>query len=238
MTIETDNPTACAVIIGRAGSKGLPGKNERLIAGRPMVSFSIADAQAASTVSRTLVSTDSTVIADQAQQLGVECVDRPARLADDAATVDAAVRHAVETARATEPIIVILYCNVPVRPDDLIDRAVRELASSGADSVQSYAPVGKYHPMWMSRLDSARRVMPYIENDVYRRQDLPELFIPDGGVIAVHRASLFTSAGHPHAFLGRDRRGVRNPAGAVIDIDSDIDLAVAEAMVSAEPAGA
>lgn len=228
---------ACAVIIGRAGSKGLPGKNERLLAGRPMVGYSIDDAQAARSVSRIVVSTDSAVLAEHARQMGVKCVDRPAHLAGDTATVADAVRHAVEAVDAAEPIVVILYCNAPIRPDGLIDRAVTELVESGADSVQSYAPVGKHHPLWMSQLDQQQRVTPYIENTVDRRQDLPELWIPDGGVIAVTRAALFTDGAHPHAFLGRDRRGVRNAAGAVIDIDSATDLAVAEAVLAGEPLG-
>jgi N-acylneuraminate cytidylyltransferase len=226
---------ALAVIIGRAGSKGLPGKNAKLIAGKPMICHTIDDALAAKPIGRVIVSTDGKAIAAAASKMGIEVVDRLAELASDTATVDAAVRHAVEHIGATESIIVILYANVPVRPDDLIDRAMRELLDSGADSVQSYSDVGKHHPYWMVTLDDNLRVAAHVPNTVYRRQDLPKLYLPDGGVIAVTRKSLFTVIkGQPHAFLGKDRRGVISPSGSVIDIDSPADFAFAESILCAQ----
>lgn len=220
-----------AVVIGRAGSKGLPGKNAKLLAGQPMIAHTIAQAHNAETVDRVIVSTDGDSIAAAAKDMGVEVVHRPAELASDSATVDSAVRHAVEASHATEQIIVILYANVPIRPDDLIDRAVRELDSTGAQSVQSYSDVGKHHPYWMVTLDESRRVVPHVPNAVYRRQDLPKLLIPDGGVIAVTRESLFTIVtGQPHEFLGDDRRGIVS-GGPVVDVDDATDFAVAEAMI-------
>ncbi|MFO0827422.1 MAG: acylneuraminate cytidylyltransferase family protein [Phycisphaerales bacterium] len=226
-----------AVVIGRAGSKGLPGKNARPLAGRPMVCHSIAHALAASSVDRVIVSTDGDAIAQAATSMCVDVVRRPPQLADDHATVDGAVRHAVEQCGSTADIVVILYANVPIRPDGLIDRAVATLRETGADSVQSYERPGKYHPYWMVTLGEHGEVQPWQANTVYRRQDLPPCFMPDGGVIAVRRASLFTVVeGQPHAFLGRDRRGIENPHGAVVDVDSQIDFAVAEAMLRAHEA--
>jgi CMP-N-acetylneuraminic acid synthetase len=160
---------------------------------------------------------------------------RPAALASDTATVDSAVRHAVESLAAGEGIVVILYGNVPVRPADLADRAVARLVETGADSVQSYYRVGKTHPYWMSRLDGAGRVAQFVENRIYRRQELPPLFMPDGGVIAVRRESLFdVREGEPHAFFGRDRRGIETAEGEVVDVDTAVDLAVAEAILAAQ----
>jgi len=230
MIHDSSATSVLAVVIGRAGSKGLPGKNARLLAGRPMICYTIEDAIAAQTVSRVIVSTDGDAIAAAAESMNVHVVRRPAALASDTATVDAAARHAVQAVDSHDPIIIILYANVPVRPDDLIDRAVHELIASGADSVQSYSDVGKHHPYWMVNLDVNSRVSPHIANTIYRRQDLPELFLPDGGVIAVRRESLFRIVeGQPHAFLGTDRRGITSPEGSVIDVDTQHDFAVAEA---------
>jgi len=228
----TSRPRVLAVIIGRANSKGLPGKNVMPIAGQPMVRHSIDDAHQADCVDRVIVSTDGEAIADAARAGGVEVIMRPSDLAHDTATVDSAVRHAVEYSDDQAPIIVILYANVPVRPDDLIDRAVTTLIETAADSVQSYANVGKHHPYWMVSLDEQRRVQPHVRNTVYRRQDLPQLLIPDGGVIAVTRTSLFKVVeDEPHAFLGEDRRGIISPEGSVVDVDSAIDASVAEAIL-------
>jgi len=224
---------ATAVVIGRAGSRGLPGKNAMPVAEVPMIARSIGHALEASRVARVLCSTDGDRIAEAAAAAGAEVVRRPAELADDLATVDSAVRHAVEAADDHAPIVVILYGNIPVRPAGLVDRAVDALVGTGADSVQSYAPVGKHHPYWTCRLGDAGEVSPWEPNTVHRRQDLPPAFIPDGGVIAVTRSSLFrVEPGRPHAFLGDDRRGIENEAGAVIDVDDEIDLLVAEAIIA------
>ncbi len=221
-----------AVVIGRAGSKGLPRKNALSIAGAPMIAHTIRFARASSSIGRVIVSTDGQEIASIAAAEGVEVIRRPEHLANDTATVDSAVRHAVESSGSTADIIVILYGNVPVRPADLADRAVARLVETGADSVQSYYRVGKTHPFWMSRLDDAGKVSPFVENRIYRRQELPPLFMPDGGVIAVRRASLFdVRDGEPHAFFGRDRRGIETREGEVIDVDTAVDMAVAAAML-------
>lgn len=220
-----------AVIIGRADSKGLPGKNSMPLAGRPMICHTIDDALQAAFVDRAIVSTDGPAIAQAAESMGVEVVRRPEALASDTATVDAAVRHAVEAMHSNASVIVILYANVPLRPDDLIDRAVQTLSDARADSVQSYSEVAKNHPYWMVRLDSDHRVEPFMPNTAYRRQDLPTLYIPDGGVIAVRRESLFTIVpGQPHAFLGRDRRGIISPPGLVVDVDTLADFRLAESI--------
>lgn len=227
-----------AIVIGRAGSKGLAHKNARVIAGRSMISHTIACAQQSRLIDRAVVSTDGPAIADAARAMNVDVIDRPACLANDTATVDDAARHAVDACNDAADVVVLLYANVPVRPANLIDRAVATLIDTGADSVQSYTSVGKHHPYWMMQLDvDDNRVTPYVENAVYRRQDLPPLYIPDGGVIAVTRDALFsvrdTSGGgaHPHAFLGGDRRGIVSN-GPVVDVDTDIDLAVAEALLA------
>lgn len=225
-----------AVIIGRSGSKGVASKNTRLVAGLPMITHTIVDAQQAKHIDHVIVSTDGSDIASAARDMGVEVVDRPADLATDVATVADTVRHAVQVSEKTSQIIVILYANVPVRPDDLIDRAVRTLISSGADSVQSYSDVGKHHPWWMVQLDNEGRVQVESTKPIDRRQDLPPRFLPDGGVVVVTRRSLMAAKdSHPHAFLGNDRRGIISPPSSVLDVDNEIDLAVAEALLERKP---
>lgn len=233
--------TLC-VILGRAGSKGLPGKNVAVLAGRPLVSHTIEQAMASRLVDRVVVSTDGAEIAAAARAMGVEVVMRPAELATDTATVDGAARHAVEEIERRHgeryDAVVILYANVPIRPSGLIDRAIEKLTATRGHSVQSVCPVGKLHPYWMRRLTGPNGdvLEPYQANDVYRRQDLPAVYQLDGGIIAVRRESLFiVEDGKPHAFLGRDRRAVVTDAGSVVDIDDAKDLAVARALVEIPP---
>ena len=246
-------PSAIAIILARAGSKGLPGKNRMPIAGKPCAIWTIEAAAAARSVALTVLSTDDDELARHARNAGIRVIARPLELAADNATVDDAARHAVvaidqaqcsldsDLARRLDPIV-ILYANVPVRPAGLIDRAVDLLTRTGCDSVQSYQPVGKHHPWWTARVDPhGGRVSPWegdvLNHGVFRRQDLPAAYIPDGGVIVVTRRALFRTipgvADGPHAFFGADRRGVINPEGSVVDIDAPTDALVADAILAA-----
>lgn len=227
------------IILARAGSKGLPGKSTRTLGGKPVVVWTIEHALSAQLLNCVVVSTDDPEVARISGELGVEVITRPAALATDTATVDSAARHAVETAESSQgsPFdgVVILYANVPLRSEGLADLAAAKLASTGADSVQSVCPVGKLHPYWMKKLggSSGDVLDHYAPNDVYRRQDLPPVYQLDGGVIAVTRRSLFTvDDGQPHAFLGSDRRAVVTQQGQVVDIDTELDLDIAQALVA------
>jgi N-acylneuraminate cytidylyltransferase len=237
---------ATAIILARAGSKGVPGKNVRAVAGKPCIAWTILHAQRSARVGRVVVSTDDATAAGVARAMGAEVVERPADLAHDTARVDDAARHAVRELErgqggpgAPGTPLVILYANVPVRPADLTDRALALLDEGGCDSVQSYQGVGKHHPWWTARLGEGGRVVPWegevLNHGVFRRQDLPAAFVPDGGVIALTRAALMLEvagvADGPHAFFGKDRRGVVNPEGSVVDIDTEIDLLVADALL-------
>ena len=233
---------AIAIILARGGSKGVPGKNIAEVGGKPCVAWTIEAARASSSVGRVVVSTDSDEVARVARELSAEVHDRSPELATDTARVDDAARevvHSVDPDRAFD-VIVLLYGNVPVRPAGLIDHAVSMLESARCDSVQSYAPVGKHHPWWTARVDeSSGAAEPWegavLNHGVHRRQDLPSAYVPDGGVIALTRRALLLEvegvAPEPHAFLGRDRRGVVTGEGEVIDIDAPIDLVIADALL-------
>lgn len=258
----SDSRPALAVILARAGSKGVPGKNRAPVAGKPCVRWTIDHALASTAVGLVVVSTDDPAIIDIARTARVLCARRSEPLAGDTATVDSAAReclaqlrsadllgddHALAAARASTPRIAdprtpiaVLYGNVPVRPANLTDRALRLLISTACDSVQSYAPVGKHHPWWTARLDSdSGAVRPWegdiLNHNVFRRQDLPPAYIPDGGTLCVTRRALQHEIPGvppgPHAFFGLDRRGVRTAEGEVIDIDSHTDLLVADALL-------
>jgi N-acylneuraminate cytidylyltransferase len=236
-----DPTKVLALILARGGSKGVPGKNVAPVGGRPCIAWTIEAAKTSSTVTTVVVSSDDATALAIAREMGVGTIMRPHELASDTARVDDAARHAVEVIDRDFGIVVVLYANVPIRPAGLIDKAVTLLRESGADSVQSYAPVGKYHPWWTARLTGQGEVTPWegevLNHNVFRRQDLPLAVIPDGGVLAVTRQALLLQVPGvqpgAHAFFGVDRRGVMNPEGAVVDIDSKLDLVVADTLLRA-----
>ena len=125
----------------------------------------------------------------------------------------------------------LLYAAVAIRPPGLIDRVVRKLQTTGADSVRTVAPIGKHHPDWLHRLDDDDRMTQFRTNSIYRRQDLEPLYYHDGAVVAVTRDALFADLAlrDPQGFLGADRRALRQSPTDSVDVDDAYDLLVAEA---------
>ncbi|MBC7772819.1 MAG: transferase, partial [Pyrinomonadaceae bacterium] len=84
--------SAVAIILARAGSKGVPGKNTAFVGGRPCIEWTIDAAKGSHAISDTIVSTDCARVRAIAKQHGLNIIERPTDLASDAATVDAAAR--------------------------------------------------------------------------------------------------------------------------------------------------
>jgi CMP-N,N'-diacetyllegionaminic acid synthase len=230
--------TTLAVIIARAGSKGFKNKSMRLLEGKPLVAWSVEHAQASRRVDHVVLSSDGPDILNVGRGYGIEAYERPAERAGDKATIDDGVRHGVECWEAahgkTCQYVAILYGNVPLRPADLTDRAIGKLIETECDSVQTVYPVGKMHPLWMRKLGGTFGdvLENYQPNEIYRRQDLPPVFMLNSGVLAVTRANLFNvDPSHPHAFLGEDRRAIVTQPDEVVDVDDELDLIMAEAIV-------
>jgi N-acylneuraminate cytidylyltransferase len=229
---------AIGVILARAGSAGLPNKHVLALLGRPVISYTFDHASAAQLLNSVVVSTDCPQVRRLAVERGLPVIDRPATLATADASVQDVMLHAMDCLESVgsppADVWVVLYGNVPVRPAGVIDAAVELVRRSGCDSVRSFCPVGKWHPAWMSRLNGDR-VEPgpgAATRSIHRRQDLDELFLHEGGVVAVSRQSLLRgrqNPADPHAFFGIDRRGIRTEIGQTVEIDHVRDLYLAEA---------
>jgi CMP-N-acetylneuraminic acid synthetase len=225
------------VILARAGSQGLARKHLLPLLGRPVITYTFEHARASSMLSRVVVSSDCPHVLLLANEDGFETIQRPAELATADASVQDVMLHAMRSVEQRSGFradaLVVLYGNVPVRPAGVIDDALRLLARTGCDSVRSFSPVGKWHPAWMSRLNGDR-VTALVPGSIHRRQDLEPLYLHDGAVVAVSRASMLrglANRGDPHAFFGSDRRGIRAEMGQTVEIDHARDLHWAEAVL-------
>jgi len=234
-------PEVFAVIMARAGSVGLPNKSLRLLHGKPIIAHTFDHVRQSKLITRSVVSSDSPEILALAQHSGFETIARPAELATSTSATDPVLRHAVQAerqaslpAKYTSPFaVVMLYGNVPIRNNQMIDRCIQMLLDTNADSVQTIAPVGKFHPYWMFDHSVDGKIKKHIPNNIFRRQDLPPLYSPTGAVYVIKTETLMTTENQtdPHAFLGPDRRGlIVNPEDSV-DIDTEKDLYIAEAML-------
>ena len=224
-----------ALILVRAGSKGLPDKCAMPLCGRPVVAHTIVHAQQSERVDAIVLSTDSPRTAQVARQMGVTVIDRPVELTTETATTQDAVRHAVadyesRTGQQVD-LIVVLAGKVPLREDGLIDRCVDRLLETGADSVQTVQRVGKCHPDWMYRIQDGQ-MLPLTSSNIVSSKDLEPLYRLTGSVVTVRRQFLAAAACNqsPTAYLGTHRQAVVQEEDCV-EIDSLADFYYAEALI-------
>ncbi len=227
------------IIPARGGSRGVPGKNVRKVLGKPVIRYTIDTAMESMFINELAVTTDDEQIKSICREhyrYQVKVIDRPTELAADKARVDDAMRHCCEVMERDHQfktdIVVLLYGNVPVRSEGIIDKAINYLIETGAHSVQTITPIGKFHPYWLYRMEGDR-IIKDIDNNVYRRQDLPPKYAIDSAVGVVRYEVLMAAEGDsdPHAFWGIDRRGIVQQAEETVDIDAFHDLYVAEAIL-------
>jgi CMP-N-acetylneuraminic acid synthetase len=227
-----------AVIPARGGSKGIPRKNLQMLLGKPLIAYSIHAALQARTIRKTVVSTDDESIAHLARQYGAEVpFVRPPHLSTDTATsvsvVQHAVRHLSNTKEYWADIIVCLQPTSPLRSAQDIDQAVTLCVRTGADSVVSLCRAD-HHPYWMKKV-VGNRVYPLMEVDdeqYPRRQDLPPAYQLNGAVYVTRRHILLEQ----ERLLGANTLAYIMPRERSVDIDTPIDLKLAELMMMGESA--
>ncbi len=220
--------SALAVITARGGSKGLPGKHLRLLAGKPLLAWTVDAARAARRVARVLVTSDDPAILDLAASLGAETLLRPAELARDDTPSDPVVVHAVREAGRGEAVVVLLQPTSPLRSAEDIDAALAHVDATGAEAVVSVcAP--RENP-WKSFYVDAEGCLRGIAGDAapfQPRQTLPPAVRPNGAIYGVRTEVLLRTG---RLFAGRTV-GWEMPRARSVDIDTAEDLAEAEALV-------
>jgi N-acylneuraminate cytidylyltransferase len=219
------------LVPARGGSKGIPRKNIRLFAGYPLIAYSIAAGIQTETVTRVIVSTDDEEIAEVARRYGAETPFlRPAELAGDR-TLDLPVfQHALTWLAEQEDYhpnaVVHLRPTTPLRPPDLVDRAVRILLSRPeADSVRGLTPAHQ-NPFKMWLIDSKDKpirplmTVPGIEEPYNApRQILPSAYAHNGLIDIIRTATILKL----NSMSGRTILPVMFDPGYDIDLDTPDD---------------
>lgn len=233
------SPNVYAIIPARGGSKGVPGKNLKLLGGRPLLAHTVSAARAARCVSRILLSTDDPAIAAAGQALGAEVpLLRPAGLATDTAPVFDAIEHLLAHLTAqgeTEPdYILLLQPTSPLRTAGDIEAAFDRLLSARADALISVSPA-QDHPLLCKQMDAAGRLTPYFDTPLQaaRRQDLPPAYVPNGAIYLI-KTRLLLSA---RAWCPPGTMAYVMPPDRSIDLDTPEDFERAEWLLQSRRTG-
>tara|TARA_B100000787_G_scaffold57468_1_gene41807 strand:+ start:7281 stop:7964 length:684 start_codon:yes stop_codon:yes gene_type:complete len=218
-----------AVIPARGGSKGVPGKNKRIIGGKPLIAYSIEAAIKSKSLDRIVISTDDSDIAEIGQSYGVSVINRPESLALDDSAVTSAVSHAVKALRDDEAfvtdVVVLLQPTSPLRTVEDIDSAI-DVHFKTDMNVCSVSECGDNHPARMySILDSRlQSLMPKISS--LRRQDLPKIYHRNGALYVFSYPSMVAEG-----IITESMVPYIMGAESSINIDTELDVALLEAVL-------
>ena len=180
-----------AIIPARGGSKGLPGKNIKLLNGKPLIAYTIEAAMAAKKISRIIVSTDSRQIAKVAMDYGAESPFlRPEHLATDTALSIDIYDYTLSEIEKQEAVkiekFMVLQPTSPLRTAEDIDNAIELFNTKSADSVISYCQ--EYHPIkWHRYVTNEGKLKNIFEETLNNRQEERPSYFPNGAIYIIRR---------------------------------------------------
>lgn len=231
MNISGKEINAVGIIFARGGSKGLPGKNIRPFAGKPLISWTIEHARAIRRLRRVIVSTDSEAIATVAKEYGAEVPFlRPVELARDDSPEWLAWRHTLtylmNTEGALPDAMVSIPPTAPLRFPKDIEDCLDEFIRGGADMVITVTEAHRnpWFNMVKTKTDGTMGLVISSADSFSHRQDTPPVY--DMATIAYVANPAFVLS-HSSIFDGRVR-ALHVPVERALDIDTLFDFEIAE----------
>jgi N-acylneuraminate cytidylyltransferase len=220
-----------AIIPARGGSKGIPRKNIRLLAGKPLIVYTIEAALKSKYLDRVIVSTEDREIAEISKKYGAETIKRPKTLARDGAKTIDAIFHLLSVLKKEkcEPkIIILLQPTSPLRTVNDINKAVEFFLENKCKSVISVCePDHSFYGL----LKIEKKYLKPIFHWKYfkqRRQTLPKTYIPNGAIFISAPKTLKKYK----SFYNNKILPFTMPLERSIDIDNEIDFFIAESYLN------
>lgn len=218
-----------ALIPARGGSKGIPGKNIRNLAGLPLIAHTINHAIGAQLVDRVMVSTDDAQIGRVAKTYGAEVVWRPPEISGDFAPSEQALLHVLQRFRQTERIepevLVFLQATSPLRRSIHIDEAIQKFRDEGFDTMFSASPAHGF--VWQLKNQNLS-ALTYAFDHRPMRQEIGEHLVENGSFYILRPRILIETGNRLGGRIGVYRMGFLE----ALQIDEPEDLALAERLLA------
>ncbi len=225
-----NNKTFLAIILARGGSKRLPKKNMIDLGGKPMIAWSIEAGLKSSYIDKVVVSSDDDEILNISSKLQSHTIKRPDKLSDDTATSFEATKHTLDKLENYD-YIVLLQPTSPLRNEQHIDKAIELLTKKKADAVISVCETD-HSPFWSNTLDDTLSMKSFVRDEHIskRSQDFVKSYRLNGAIYICKRKKLLEAK---NFFLKENIFAFKMDKESSVDIDEEIDLKIARALLAA-----
>ncbi len=224
-----------AIIPARGGSKGVPGKNIKLLSGKPLIEYTTEVALQSKLLTKVLVSSDDDKIIEVAKNTGVEVpFKRPSNLSEDATPTLPVIKHALayyKNIGEEFDAVCLLQTTSPFRTVEFLDQALEKFITSNTDSLVSVKEVPhEFNPHWTFKLNEQGNLkIATGENEIItRRQDLPKAYHRDGSIYITKTSVLVTQK----SLYGNSIAYIENSNNEHVNIDTIDDWSKAEIVVN------
>lgn len=223
-----DKKTFLAIIPARGGSKRLPRKNVLLLAGKPLIAWTIEAALNSKLVDKVLVTSDDDEILKVSEKHGAVTLKRPAELAQDTSTSFDAIKHVIENTEKFD-YIVLLQPTSPLRSSQQIDEAIQLLESKNADAIVSVTEM-EHSPFWANTLPEDGNMAGFLRDDLLntRSQDLEVFYRLNGAVYICKTDKILDEQSF---FLKEKTYAYKMTNTSSVDIDTGLDFKFTEFII-------
>lgn len=220
-----------AIIPARGGSKGIPRKNIKLLAGKPLIVWTIEEAKKSKYIDRIILSSEDEETINVAKEYGCEVpFVRPKELAQDETAGIEPVIHAINSLSIKYDYICLLQPTSPLRKVVDIDGCILSCISNNSESCVSVTIVDK-HPYWMYEIDENKKLEPLFSNNIIRRQDLHSVYVLNGAVYFCSTKMIIET----EKLIEKNTLSYEMSKLNSLDIDDNLDFELAEFLIKRRP---
>ncbi len=215
------------VIPSRKGSKGLPGKNIKLLVGTPLIEYTINSALSSKKLSSLVISSDDEAVLSIATHRKVRAIARPSALAEDSVPMIDVLLHTLSNVEESYDAVMVLQPTSPMRTSNDIDFAINILSMSNSNSLVSVYKVDDHHPARMYKLEND--VLQSLDANLasVNRQELPDIYHRNGAIYLSRIDSMLQS----HSILCNKPKPYIMPLERSVNIDNYLDFRMSEILI-------